>query len=110
MSGEVHCDDRPNSDYDLSLCRLPGGVNVGVDSSVMGNHARFVNDFRGIATKPNALFVDTKIASGEIRISIWSSNREIKKGEEILVSYGKTWWRSRAHLTPNVTMTFQYQF
>jgi SET domain-containing protein len=105
MAGEVHCDDRPNSDYDLSLCRLPEGVNVGVDASVMGNHARFVNDFRGIAIKPNALFVDTKTASGELRISIWSSNREIKKGEEILVSYGKTWWRSRAHLAPKV-MTF----
>ena len=104
MAGEVHCDDRPNSDYDLSLCRLPGSVNVGVDASVMGNHARFVNDFRGIAIKPNALFVDTKTASGEIRISIWSSNREIKKGEEILVSYGKTWWRFRAHLAPKVTV------
>ena len=70
MIGEVHCDDRPNSDYDLSLCRLPGGVNVGVDASAMGNLARFVNDFRGIAVKPNALFVDIKTASGEIRISI----------------------------------------
>ena len=97
MAGEVHCDDRPNSDYDLSLCRLPG-VSVGVDASAMGNHARFVNDFRGIAIKPNALFVDTRTASGEIRIGIWS-NMEIKKGEEILVSYGKSWWRSRAHLT-----------
>ncbi|KAF8807247.1 hypothetical protein BYT27DRAFT_7189343 [Phlegmacium glaucopus] len=97
--GEVHCDDRPNSDYDLSLCRLPEGVSIGVDASAMGNPARFVNDFRGIAIKPNALFIDTRTASGEIRISIWSSNRDIKKGEEILVSYGKTWWRSRAHLT-----------
>lgn len=104
MAGEVHCDDRPDSDYDLSLCRLPGGVNVGVDASVMGNCARFVNDFRGIVIRPNALFVDTKTASGEIRISIWSSNREIKKGEEILVSYGKTWWRSRAHFAPEVTI------
>ena len=99
MVGEVHSDDRPNSDYDLSLCRLPGGVSVGVDASAMGNQARFINDFRGIAVKPNALFVDTKTASGEIRISIWSSNGEIKKGEEILVSYGKSWWRSRAHPT-----------
>ena len=99
MAGEVHCDDRPNSDYDLLLCRLAEGVSVGVDASAMGNHARFVNDFRGIAIKPNALFIDTRTALGEIRISIWSSNKEIKKGDEILVSYGKTWWRSRAHLT-----------
>jgi len=95
-AGEVHCDDRPNSDYDLSLCRLPEGVSVGVDASTMGNQARFVNDFRGIGIKPNALFIDTRTASGEIRISIWSSDRDIKKGQEILVSYGKIWWRSRS--------------
>ena len=61
----------------------------------MGNEARFVNDYRGVQSKPNAVFLDRRTATGELRMSIWSSSGEIKKGEEILVSYGKSWWRSR---------------
>lgn len=61
----------------------------------MGNQARFVNDYRGITRQPNAVFLDGLMSSGELCMSIWSSNEEIKKGEEILVSYGKSWWRNR---------------
>ena len=61
----------------------------------MGNEARFINDYRGIKPKPNALFKDGRTARGELRISIWSANEPIRKGEEILVSYGKSWWRAR---------------
>ncbi|KAF8078283.1 hypothetical protein FPV67DRAFT_1557639 [Lyophyllum atratum] len=93
--GEIHCDDRPDSDYDLSLHRNHEGVNVGIDASRMGNEARFINDYRGIMVKPNAIFSDLKTSSGEMRMSIRSSGQEIKKGEEILVSYGKAWWRAR---------------
>ncbi|KAF8971505.1 hypothetical protein BDZ97DRAFT_1650971 [Flammula alnicola] len=94
--GEIHCDDRPDSDYDLSLCRLPDGLSVGIDATTMGNEARFVNDYRGISKKPNAIFVDGRSSSGEMKMSIWSSGEEIKKGEEMLVSYGKSWWRYRS--------------
>ncbi|KAG2156488.1 SET domain protein [Suillus bovinus] len=93
--GEVHCQDRASSDYDLSLFRSADGDNVGVDASVMGNEARFVNDYRGIRSKPNALFVERRTSQGELRMSIWSSKDLIQKGDEILVSYGKSWWRSR---------------
>lgn len=93
--GEIHCDDRPDSDYDLSLYRSLDGVNVGVDASVMGNEARFINDFRGIRDRPNAVFSDGRMASRELRMSVWSSSEVIKKGEEILVSYGKSWWKER---------------
>jgi len=62
----------------------------------MGNQARFINDYRGIANKPNAIFLDGRTSSDELIMSIWSSNQEIKKGDEILVSYGKSWWRSRS--------------
>lgn len=93
--GEVHCQNRPDSDYDLSLFRSQDGDNVGVDASAMGNEARFVNDYRGIRGKPNAVFVENRTPQGELRISIWSSTDPIKKGDEILVSYGKSWWRSR---------------
>ncbi|KAF8898409.1 SET domain protein [Infundibulicybe gibba] len=94
--GEMHCDDRPDSDYDLSLLRTQdGNINIGIDARVMGNEARFINDYRGVKPKPNALFVEARSATGERRISIWSSGEKIRKGDEILVSYGKSWWQAR---------------
>ena len=85
--GEIHCDDRPSSDYDLSLYRTPdGSVSVGVDASGMGNEGRFVNDYRGIRVKPNAQFEERRADNGELRMSIWVGSEAVKKGEEILVS------------------------
>ncbi|KAG8220032.1 hypothetical protein J3R82DRAFT_1045 [Butyriboletus roseoflavus] len=71
------------------------GVNVGIDASGMGNESRFINDYRGIRDKPNAEFVEYQTTGGELRMSIWSKGDGIKKGEEILVSYGKSWWLTR---------------
>lgn len=89
--GEVHCDDRSLSDYDLSLYRTPdGSTSVGVDASAMGNEGRFVNDYRGIRGKPNAQFEERRCDNGELRMSIWTSSEVIKKGEEILVSVDGT--------------------
>ena len=79
----------------MSLCRLSGNVSIGIDASVMGNQARFINDYRGIANKPNAIFQDDRTQSGELCMNVWSFKQEIKKGEEIVVSYGKSWWTSR---------------
>src|SRR5882762_6229375 len=92
--GELHCDDR-DSDYDLSLYRSQDGANVGIDASTMGNEARFINDYRGIRERPNAIFVDGRSLKGELRMSIGSAGQTIKKGDEILVSYGKGWWSAR---------------
>ncbi|KJA26018.1 hypothetical protein HYPSUDRAFT_133348 [Hypholoma sublateritium FD-334 SS-4] len=94
--GEIHCDERPESDYDLSLYRFSDGLSIGIDATTVGNEARFVNDYRGIATKPNAAFSDEKDEGGTLRMIIRSGAQEIKKGEEILVSYGKSWWRARS--------------
>ncbi|KAF9821800.1 hypothetical protein IEO21_00230 [Rhodonia placenta] len=99
--GELHCDDRPESDYDLSLYRTREGLSIGVDAQHMGNEARFVNDFRGISHKPNAVFEDRRTVDGELRMSIWSGSDCIKKGDEILVSYGKSWWRAREECEGN---------
>ena len=85
--GEVHCEDRSSSDYDLSLHRTPdGSVSVGIDASVMGNEGRFVNDYRGIRGRPNAQFAEKRCDNGELRMSIWTGSEVIKKGEEIIVS------------------------
>lgn len=93
--GEVHCDDRPGSDYDLSLLRLQDGLSVGIDASKYGNESRFVNDFRGVAERPNVYFHESVNEAGEISISIWSGSNAIKKGDELLVSYGKGFWKAR---------------
>ncbi|KAK7064519.1 hypothetical protein R3P38DRAFT_3302048 [Favolaschia claudopus] len=92
--GEIHCDER-ESDYDLSLFRN-ATLNVGIDACRTGNEGRFVNDYRGIPgqDKPNAVFVEVRKPSGELGIRI-ESCRLIKKGEEIVVSYGKAWWLAR---------------
>ncbi|KAF2012045.1 hypothetical protein BU24DRAFT_485337 [Aaosphaeria arxii CBS 175.79] len=92
------------SDYDLSLDRDFG---VGVDASNMGNEARFINDYRGVSTGPNAEFRDVyfDIGGGKIekRIGVFvltagKSGKRAKgvpKGQEILISYGKGFWTER---------------
>ena len=95
--GEVHSDERPTSDYDISLYRFAeNGESIGVDASSMGNEARFVNDYRGIRPKPNAEFADRRTTGGDLRIGIWSLSEGMRKGDEIVVSYGKGWWTARS--------------
>jgi SET domain-containing protein len=97
----------PTSDYDLSLDR---DLGVGVDASKAGNEARFINDYRGVTQKgPNAEFREVWVDCGkgryERRMAVYvlsagkSKKRAggIKKGEEILVSYGKGFWSERQH-------------
>ncbi|KAH9853064.1 SET domain protein [Lenzites betulinus] len=93
--GEVHCDDRPESDYDLSLYRSSDSVSVGIDAQLLGNEARFINDYRGVKARPNAIFQDRRTDTGELRMSVWTGADAVRKGEELLVSYGKSWWRER---------------
>jgi hypothetical protein len=93
-----------SSDYDLSLLRLssadprnpyPGyHVSIGIDAAVMGNAARFVNDYRGIGTAPNAEFRLGRGPGGEVRMEVHTL-RAVRKGDELLVSYGKGWWGAR---------------
>lgn len=112
--GHVHInslsDTDPHSDYDLSLDR---DIGLSIDAGRCGNQGRFANDYRGIAERPNAEFRDCfvqvpclKRAGGvkwERRIGIFvlpagkAGKRKtgIRDGEEILVSYGKSFWESR---------------
>jgi len=112
--GHVHTnsmsDTDPNSDYDLNLDREMG---LSVDSAHAGNEGRFANDYRGIAERPNAEFRDclvqvpsSKRADGsrwERRVGLFvlSSGKAgkrkagVKKGCEVLLSYGKSYWEAR---------------
>lgn len=112
--GHVHTnamsDQDPHSDYDLSLDRELG---LSVDAARSGNEARFANDYRGIAERPNAEFRDcfvqvpcSKRTGGvkwERRVGIYvlsagnagKRRAGIKAGEEVLVNYGKGYWEGR---------------
>jgi hypothetical protein len=104
--GYVHdtTDTNEASDYDLSLDREFG---IGVDALSMGNEARFINDYRGIADAPNAEFRDIYVDLGNGKVekrmgvfvlSAGKSGKRAKgipKGQEILVSYGKGFWTER---------------
>lgn len=104
--GFVHdqTDLNEKSDYDLSLDRELG---IGVDALKMGNEARYMNDYRGVSTGPNAEFRDVLIDVGfglvEKRVGVFvlsagKSGKRAKgigRGEEILVSYGKGFWANR---------------
>jgi len=93
-------DPHATSDYDLSLDREYG---IGIDADRMGNEARFINDYRGIGTKPNAEFREIwDVKKKERGMGVWvlpegksGKGKGIRKGEEILVSYGRGFWGAR---------------
>lgn len=103
--GRVHGGDAAavTSDYDLWLDR---DVDVAVDAAACGNEARFVNDYRGVGPRANAEFRPGFCERwGEVCVGVWvlgaagkkggGSGGGIRKGEEILVSYGKGFWEER---------------
>ena len=97
--------EHEDSDYDLSLVRIPAShplnpkpgkhISIGVDAALAGNAGRFVNDYRGVQSGPNAEFRVGQGGAGEVRMEIWTLKCGISKGEEVLVSYGKGWWAAR---------------
>lgn len=103
--GIVHADGDTafaTSDYDLSLDRLTG---LAIDAATMGNEARFINDYRGVGEKPNAEFKEIwATARGERGMGVFVLGegkkklfKGIKKGDELLVSYGRGFWGARRY-------------
>ena len=95
-------DPHADSDYDLSLDRELG---IGIDAHGMGNEARFINDYRGVAEKANAEFRECWDGrTGERGMGVWvlgegkkasGKGKGVRKGQEILVSYGRGFWGAR---------------
>ena len=91
----------PESDYDLWLDREAG---IAVDAARQGNEGRFVNDYRGVRQRHNAEFGTAWCERwGQLCVGFWAmglrgkrgKQEGIRKGEEILVSYGKGFWENR---------------
>ena len=105
--GVVHTEEesRDDSDYDLRVLGPPpelGAVDIplGIDATHKGNEARFVNDFRGVAQRPNVFFEEYEVLSEDGSqqqrgLLIKSGSKPIRPGEELLVSYGKGFWAAR---------------
>ncbi|KAJ3175929.1 hypothetical protein HDU87_005593 [Geranomyces variabilis] len=86
-------DASETSDYILSFDRVTG---LSLDAEFAGGEGRFCNDFRGVCAKANVEFDpyrDSK--TGQVKMGIWVLAKDIKKGDELCVSYGKGWWRER---------------
>jgi hypothetical protein len=96
--GLVHLNSQsdPESSYDLSLERFDDD-GISVDATRCGNSARMVNDYRGIAKQPNCIFDHRKgMVNGRevLRMAIFVGREPIQRGQELLVSYGKAFWRT----------------
>lgn len=114
-------DPHANSNYDLSLDRDQG---IGIDADKSGTEARFINDYRGVAGAPSAEFREIWDGNrgergmgvfvlregkssgkskgkgkgdgkGKGKVDGGKNGKGIKKGEEILVSYGRGFWGAR---------------
>lgn len=103
------------STYDLSLChddRLSSSSDLEtqtesltldpetdpaalyLDSRWWGNESRFVNDYRGIAAKPNVefrSFVQLHDGGETFSMGLFAT-RSIKRGQELVINYGKSFW------------------
>ena len=110
--GRVHTgapdDTDAHSDYDVGF---DAGGGLAIDAARAGNEARFANDFRGVAARPNAEFRDCVVPGKGEGAGVWWERRlgvfvlsagkagkrkaGIAQGQEILVSYGKGFWEAR---------------
>ena len=69
--------------------------NLSCDAENIGNEARFINDYRNINDGPNVKFLNYQNKQNCLRLGVFSANKSIKKGQELLVSYGKGFWKAR---------------
>ncbi|KAJ1992633.1 hypothetical protein H4R33_000959 [Dimargaris cristalligena] len=69
---------------------------LAIDADARGNEARFVNDYRGIASVPNVEFADfLHESTGFVYMGIWTLADPIQPQAELLINYGKRFWSSR---------------
>ena len=82
----------PLSDYSASFGEHH---ELALDAANVGNEARMCNDFRNTGKRANAVFDQYRDAANDTKLAIFVDSKPIGKGEEILVSYGKGFWRDR---------------
>jgi hypothetical protein len=92
--GLVHTEQEsnPDSNYDLRFVKVKDEW-LSIDAAEMGNDARYINDYRGIAQRPNVEFRDYDYG-GKRRMGVFAL-RHLDKNEELVVTYGKGFWAAR---------------
>ena len=69
------------------------------DANHFGNEARYINDFRNTGKHPNVEFNYRRDKNGELRQGVYVKTQKgfegIQQHEELLISYGKSYWRGR---------------
>lgn len=103
-------DQDKTSDY---LSDFGERSELACDANTFGNEARFLNDFRNTGKHPNVEFNLRRDKYGELRQGVFvklqkdSKDKQIfvgiRKDEELLVTYGKNYWRSRIGDGGNLT-------
>lgn len=84
---------RPSSDYELDF-GLESELSLDADS--LGNEGRFLNDYRNTGQLPNVEFRLRTDRRGSLRQGIFvCAKGGLPAGCELLVSYGKPYWRAR---------------
>ena len=81
------------SDY---VCDFGEHSELALDANSVGNEGRFVNDYRNTGRHANVEFKLRRDRKGELRQGIFvCAKSRVAPGEELLISYGKSYWRSR---------------
>lgn len=68
---------------------------LALDALSMGNEARFVNDYRNTGRHANVEFRIRRGERGELRQGVYVCAKQVREGEELLISYGRNYWKSR---------------
>lgn len=77
------------SDYTMQI-----DEELSIDAERIGNEARFINDFRGIAPRAN---VELRLEKAPFpKMTLWTNSEPVLCGTELLLSYGKGFWRERS--------------
>ena len=78
--------------YAMTLDAPEADVELQIDAKHVGNESRFINDFRGVAPRPNVAFVTT----ADVTKGLWVDVQVIEPisaGDEIVVDYGDSFSR-----------------
>jgi len=70
---------------------------LALDALAVGNEARFINDFRNTGQHANVEFRLRRGERGELRQGVYvgAGVKYVRAGTELLISYGKNYWKSR---------------
>ena len=97
--GVVTLTEHESKTSDYTLAFVEEGVRLTLDADKAGNEARFINDFRGCGPdkRANVKFASRMDERGERQMGVYAL-RNVAKGEEFLLSYGKGFWLARGLL------------